>query len=1737
MLYMSKHFYSYLAQQIQQFFTQISVQPGEKYHIQFERSEQVLDLVNEVNRLSNVEPFSIITQDGFYQSICLNNGSAKVLIASNTDDITPDFLTTLRNKVGTQEEPFSDKAMLLIHNSNLDSLVQGMTSFAKEGMPFHIHEIESNLQATMETSSLSKVEKQILEFSMSSSKAQQGLHEQVTLFDYEKILTVLNNEKLDSSDYKDLGLFCDSELLNTAMTPKQIKERLKQNQSLFNDVEMAHQYGPVDISLERHFDDAGVKALSAEEWSNIDFGIVWKSNAKKLEGKGLEYLEPTKKLTLEGLIYWERPEGETKSQQRKRNIIIFNPEQQGTITIELPFNDSVKNQFINRTEIKQKIIAEQSGKKLKVQLQFEPGQTCFYGVRYKTDISPAYDFKIAVVETYEKLIHAVQTSYTIHLSKKKNSYILINSDDEQWIFNKGANEVTQAALQVDGTDNTFEMSEFEELVISKNAENTGEEDLIPFSIRLPHTEIPFAIQDVVERPVPIGGFSVWKLKREKQEHFVYRIENDKMKIIQGTRETYAQGEFKKNLERELRLIEDNQLYFIEEAGELTSESIAVKENIRDAYLDLLRYFRTNQLLPSLAYFDEEYTALAQNYVDAYLQELQQLNNGQSLDQTQRDLVLIGTIRKGLKEPEWLYTPLHPLHLAYQLQLNELIDSEIINDELLRSLRPTNLLPYVSFNNSKLYKAIEQSDSFEWTTYIDQSLPRFETSKFFVSKLVQEKIEEFTEHFSYLFDLDYRAPLKINTMNMGDCQEILQGLFEYYKRQLRKNVEKTALLPIELHIYAEKGINNAFEEMSQYSNAEDIAKNFNLKLELEGYHPEELLNVFRDRVKFYSQDIKSSQYEYSHITFYQMNKIEQIATSNASEIITGVSLFGLVSGIPSVFINEDYKTGFGTKYYQVADTPLLTLVPKLNSLLRVARTLDNYQEDMNIVTAISATHKQKLDLVYDSAHWVTFIEPKVDLSFFKNNDLQKELLVIHYSDQYTSSSGFDAITVTRRSEQYQRLINEFLRSHQIDVRAELLPPIINFFNAINGNWLLRLLAQKNQFPREKISILSAVKLALASFAHPDIIWIPISMEEILRISGGTGLRQTDGLFSTKNLGKSGSYSDDLLLIGIEQQEEQVYVHYHPIEVKIGNNPSGVYEKAINQVKKTQQLLLDFLTDQDSFTAKLYRNFFIQLAIASAEKMNLYNIWPEQRWENITNSELRGLLLNDDYTISTHLQNHIGIGSVISFKKDTIFSDIMHTDQVMIFNYSETSGYDFIIKNIEDIKDQLQSASGDISKEQLLCNLYLSDAAIQQTNISEDILSSKETIMSATLNNGELGSKPTTEGVPPNIEMNIKVDEPVDKPLEVLFGHNAQNNDEIKWYPTNSDKVGHTNTGIIGTMGTGKTQFTKSLITQLSRNSQDNVNSTPIGILIFDYKGDYIKSDFTEKTGAKVYDLYHLPYNPLSLYVKQPIRPLLPVHTSGSLTDTIAKSFNLGQVQVNTLRGVIMDAYNQKGILKNDATTWEKPAPTLNDVYNIYVGKEETKVDSLYAALQELYEMEVFEPDASKTIPLFDMIDGITVINLSGFNTSIQNLVVSITLDVFYNQMQMQGHSTINGNYREITKMILVDEADNFLSKDFESIKKILKEGREFGVGTILSTQFLSHFSTSDNEYAKYILTWIVHSVADMSAKEIRMVFNTQNKAEEESITNQIKSLRKHYSIVKAGPGQLICMRDKAFWELE
>lgn len=190
------------------------------------------------------------------------------------------------------------------------------------------------------------------------------------------------------------------------------------------------------------------------------------------------------------------------------------------------------------------------------------------------------------------------------------------------------------------------------------------------------------------------------------------------------------------------------------------------------------------------------------------------------------------------------------------------------------------------------------------------------------------------------------------------------------------------------------------------------------------------------------------------------------------------------------------------------------------------------------------------------------------------------------------------------------------------------------------------------------------------------------------------------------------------------------------------------------------------------------------------------------------------------------------------------------------------------------------------------------------------------------------------------------------------------------------------------------------------------------------------------------------------------------------------------------------------------------------------------------MDKLDNFEIFENDSAQTKSLFDLLHGVVVLDLSGYDMDIQNLVVAITLDLFYAQMHAGGSSAIKGQYRQLTKMILVDEADNFLHGGFPTLKKILKEGREFGVGTLLSTQSLKHFGAGDDDFSKYILTWVIHNVADLKPADIRFVFNTiANSPQEQKLLSDVKKLQKHYSIVKMGDSTApYYIRDKAFWEL-
>lgn len=324
-----------------------------------------------------------------------------------------------------------------------------------------------------------------------------------------------------------------------------------------------------------------------------------------------------------------------------------------------------------------------------------------------------------------------------------------------------------------------------------------------------------------------------------------------------------------------------------------------------------------------------------------------------------------------------------------------------------------------------------------------------------------------------------------------------------------------------------------------------------------------------------------------------------------------------------------------------------------------------------------------------------------------------------------------------------------------------------------------------------------------------------------------------------------------------------------------------------------------------------------------------------------------------------------------------------------------------------------------------------------------------------------------------------------------------------------------------------------------NTLASVPDYPEGFVVAHIENDSFFVPHYQMTERGVLQV-ELPYALLGSLIQTCSAPALygdmPMHTATGFADILAQAFGLGPKQQLRLRKLILDAYELAGISRADASTWSRPAPTLAQVCDLYLEQEKVEEDSLYAALDSLVTYEIFETMPDKVSSRYELLDGVTVIELAGYSPQIQNLVVALTLDLFYSQMQKRGKPKVNGDYRQITKMTLVDEADNFMSQDFPSLRKILKEGREYGVGVILSTQDLSHFKTGENNYGSYILTWVVHRVVEIKNADIKAIFNKDDKTEQEQLMETIHKLDKYFSLYIDGDKKVSMMRDRTFWEL-
>ena len=689
---------------------------------------------------------------------------------------------------------------------------------------------------------------------------------------------------------------------------------------------------------------------------------------------------------------------------------------------------------------------------------------------------------------------------------------------------------------------------------------------------------------------------------------------------------------------------------------------------------------------------------------------------------------------------------------------------------------------------------------------------------------------------------------------------------------------------------------------------------------------------------------------------------------------------------------------------------------------------------------------------------------------------------------------------------------------------------------------------------------AASIAMLRFMsrNKNVHWIPVSLEEILRVTGSIGLPQ-DYVFTKKNLGAKGAMSDDLLMIGLDATDEtDIQLYLYSVEVKFSKN-SSMAGKAGKQVSHTFLQLKEHLFGNANFTKNIYRTFFASQFLTNAEKLNANGLLSDDEYQEI--ERFRFELLNLKYTLKEKLPvKEMGSAAIVSFYSHATHSlstSLVDNVPVCEVHFSELECFQFIAEPENNHMKFLETDLIMIDSETLeaidnpivIAPAEDTECPIMVTEIEdEEVFADIKTVSSVAT--GEISNNnnsaiaineseaKTINEKSSDVEQKVEVktmaesQEKASHSIKIFVGQTLSGHREVVYEPNNTKMVSHPNMGIIGTMGTGKTQFARSVIAQFSRESIHNVGGKPVGMLVFDYKGDYKDKKFLDAVGGTCYK-FNYPFNPLKLVVNDEVEGMnLPAITADRIADSFAKAYGLGLKQQSNIKQVIIDTYKDAGITKEPGS-WENPVPTMEQVIEKYFETYDAN-DKAFALFDKLRDYTIFTTDNSNCVSIFEWLDSVRVIDLTLYPDDTKKVIVSLILDLFYAEMRQLGGSKQENGFRELRAMIMVDKAHQFLKKDFNSFRSIISEGRMFGVGMILSTQNVSDFKTSKEDYSQFILSWVIHHVNSISKAELANIFGSSN-PNVDRYMNFIDKAKLFESVCKIG-SRVDGIRDLPFFEL-
>jgi DNA phosphorothioation-dependent restriction protein DptH len=265
------------------------------------------------------------------------NGVKLIYVAHVDSQNTPDtgfnenYISMLRDEVASQQGPLAGCALLIMHNSLLDTLITTAENLAAPGAVWSPVAIHAQLAALINGQSKpSRVFRCLLDYQANILREDCS-----SMFGFEPLYQAIASG--DALDLRALGLFRDRGLAEMT-NDHQIQRRLQENRQLHEDIETVVHHFPEELEerlsyFSEDFLKVHFRPDSAEPWQDLDLQDLW-TEIEAQKQKAVDFAAASSETCQ---VVGPRNKSETVAGKREKHLVLLARAHSVTFDLQLLF--------------------------------------------------------------------------------------------------------------------------------------------------------------------------------------------------------------------------------------------------------------------------------------------------------------------------------------------------------------------------------------------------------------------------------------------------------------------------------------------------------------------------------------------------------------------------------------------------------------------------------------------------------------------------------------------------------------------------------------------------------------------------------------------------------------------------------------------------------------------------------------------------------------------------------------------------------------------------------------------------------------------------------------------------------------------------------------------------------------------------------------------------------------------------------------------------------------------------------------------------------------------------------------------------------------------------------------------------------------------------------------------------------------------------------------------------------